>query len=236
MRRTKRSELTPAPHTRPLAMDRSVCYARRFRFAQVQKGPVVASSIVLNVDVRTANGSGAARELRRAEKVPGVLYGGPRGPVAIEIEKKLLVKALRSGKFISHMVTLEHKGERQPVIPKAIQYHPVTEEPLHFDLYRVEETSIIDVEVPVRFINQELSPGLKAGATLNVVRHMVELHVPAGNIPEEIVIDLTGTKVGDVIHISAVTLPAGATPTIKDRDFTIATIAGRGGPAAEEAA
>jgi ribosomal protein L25 (general stress protein Ctc) len=143
-------------------MGRWLCYARRFRFAQVQKGPVVASSIILNVDVRTANGSGGARAARRAEKVPGVLYGGPRGPVSIEIEKKLLVKALRSGKFISHMVTLEHKGEQQPVIPKAIQYHPVTEEPLHFDLYRVEETSIIDVEVPVRFINHDLSPGLKA--------------------------------------------------------------------------
>lgn len=192
------------------------------------------AGIVLNVERRERIGTGGARAARREGQIPGVLYGGPRGPVPIEIEKRQLMKALRSGKFVSHMVTLEHKGERQPVIPKAIQYHPVTDEPIHIDLWRVEEDSIIDVEVPVRFINTETSPGLKRGGVLNIVRHTISLHVPAGNIPEEIVIDVGALDIGAVIHISAVTLPPGATPTIKDRDFTVATIAGRGGPSGGE--
>jgi large subunit ribosomal protein L25 len=188
------------------------------------------AGIVLNVEVRTQVGGGPARSSRRQGNVPGVLYGGSLGPVSIEVNKRELDRALRSGKFISHMVTLAYKGEVQPVIPKAIQYHPVTDEPLHFDLYRVEESSIIDVDVPVRFLNQEVSPGLKQGGTLNVVRHTVSLKVPAGQIPEEIVIDLSAAAIGDVIHISNVSLPPGAVPTIQDRDFTLATIAGRGGP------
>jgi large subunit ribosomal protein L25 len=115
------------------------------------------------------------------------------------------------------------------VNPKAIHYHPVTDEPLHFDLYRVEENALIDVEVPVRFLNQDICPGLKKGGALNIVRHTVSLKVLAGNIPEEIKIDLANADIGDVVHVSNITLPAGAKPTIQDRDFTIATIIGRGG-------
>jgi len=192
------------------------------------------AGIVLTVDVREKTGTGNARATRRKEQVPGVLYGGPRGPVAIEVAKKELQKALRAGKFISHMITLDHKGEKQPVIPRAIQFHPVTDEPLHVDLYRVEENSVIDVDVPVHFKNQLDSPGLKRGGVLNVVEHTIRLKVKASAIPEEIVIDLTGLDVGAVIHLSAVTLPAGATPVVKDRDMTIASIGGRMAEAAEE--
>lgn len=186
--------------------------------------------LVLSVERRERTGTGGARASRREGLVPGVLYGGPRGPVPIELKQAELMKALRSGKFISHLIEIDHRGERQPVIPRAIQYHPVTDLPLHVDLFRVEENSRISVEVPVHFKNQEASPGLKRGGVLNVVRHTVEVECPAGQIPEELVVDLSGLDIGVVIHISNVPLPPGVTPTIKDRDFTIATLAGRGGP------
>lgn len=192
------------------------------------------AGIVLSVDVREKTGTGGARATRRQERVPGVLYGGPRGPVAIDVARKDLVKAVKSGKFISHMITLDHKGEHQPVIPRAIQFHPVTDEPLHVDLYRVEENSVIDVDVPVHFKGHAESPGLKRGGVLNVVEHTIRLKVKAAAIPEEIVVDLAGLDVGAVIHLSAITLPAGAAPVVKDRDFTVASIGGRMAEAAEE--
>lgn len=188
------------------------------------------ADLVLSVERRERTGSGGARATRRADLVPGILYGGPRGPVPIELKKTELVKALRSGKFISHLIQIDHRGERQPVIPRAIQYHPVTDQPLHVDLFRVEESSRITVEVPVHFRNQEVCPGLKRGGVLNVVRHTVEVECPAGQIPEELVVDLAGVDIGAVIHISNVPLPEGVVPVIRDRDFTIATVAGRGGP------
>jgi large subunit ribosomal protein L25 len=193
------------------------------------------TGIVLSVEVRERTGTGGARETRRGGEVPGILYGGPRGPIAISVKEKELKKVLTSGKFLSHMVEIDHKGERQPVIPREVQFHPVTDNPIHIDLYRVEEDSIIDVAVPVEFVGHEACPGLKRG-TLNVVRHTVELRVPAGKIPEKITADLSGLAVGAVIHISAIKMPSGAKPKISNRDFTVATIASRGGAAeAEEA-
>lgn len=191
------------------------------------------AGIVLSVEQRERVGTSGARATRNAHLVPGVLYGGALGPVPIELKRDELLRALRSGKFVSHMIELDHQGKKQNVIPKAIQYHPVSDEPIHIDLYRIEADSIIDVEVPVHFKNQDQSPGLKKGGALNIVSHTIKLHVPAGKIPEEIVVDLTGLEIGAVVHISAIQLPAGATPTVKDRDFTIATIVGR---AAEEEA
>ncbi|MCW5724844.1 MAG: 50S ribosomal protein L25/general stress protein Ctc [Maricaulaceae bacterium] len=186
----------------------------------------MSSEIVLNVEVRERTGTGGARQARREGWVPGVLYGGPRGSVPISIKETVLRKAINTGKFLSHLVTLEHKGERQPVIPRDVQFHPVTDIPMHVDLYRVEEGSIISIEVPVRFENHEKAPGLKRGGVLNIVRHAVELDCPAGAIPEAVIIDLAGREIGDSIHISAVVLPEGVRPTIKDRDFTIATVQG----------
>jgi large subunit ribosomal protein L25 len=185
------------------------------------------AGIVLNVEKREKIGTGGARSTRNADLIPGVLYGGARGSVPIEIKAKDVEMALRSGKFLSHMVELNHQGEKQPVIPRAIQFHPVTDEPIHIDLYRVEENSEIAIDVIVRFKNHDASPGLKRGGALNVVRHTVKLKCKANKIPEEIVVDLAGKDIGDSIHISHIALPEGARPVIRDRDFTVATIVGR---------
>jgi len=185
------------------------------------------AGIVLNVEKREKIGTGGARATRRADLIPGVLYGGKRGSIPIEIKAKDVEMALRSGKFLSHMVELNHQGEKQPVIPRAIQFHPVTDKPIHVDLYRVEENAEIAIDVVVHFKNHDASPGLKRGGVLNVVRHTIKLKCKANKIPEEIVVDLTGLDIGDSIHISSITLPEGARPVIRDRDFTVATVAGR---------
>ncbi|WP_374572870.1 50S ribosomal protein L25/general stress protein Ctc [Phenylobacterium sp.] len=193
------------------------------------------AEIVLNVEVRERTGTGGARETRRAGKVPGVLYGGDKDPVAISVRANEFRKALYTGKLLGHLVTLKHGDETQPVIAKAIDMHPVTDEPWHFDLYRVDEHQAVKISVPVHFKNQEASPGLKRGGTLNIVRHEVEVMAPADAIPEELVCDLSGLEIGDTIRISAFTLPKGVEPSM-DRDFVVATVAGSSAQAAEEAA
>jgi len=186
----------------------------------------MSSNIVLNVDVREGTGKGAARAARREDLVPGILYGGDQNPVSINLRGNEIRKALLTGKFISHMMELEHDGKRQKVIARDIQFHPVSDAPMHVDLFRVNEKTRIDVEVTVNFVNEEASPGLKRGGVLNVVRHVVELNCPAGAIPESIEADLTGLDIGDSIHISAIPLPKGVESTISDRDFTVATLQG----------
>lgn len=181
------------------------------------------ADIVLNVEVRERAGTGGAREARRAGKVPGVLYGGKLAPVNIAVVAKDFRKSLYTGKLLGHLVTLKYGDETQPVIAKAVQFHPVTDEPIHFDLYRVDEHQLIKIEVPVHFKNHDTSPGLKAGGSLEVVRHTVELACPADQIPEELVIDLAIHNIGDTIRISEVKLPAGVKPAM-DRDFVIATL------------
>lgn len=192
------------------------------------------TGIVINVEVRENTGTGSARAVRREGKVPGILYGGGKDPVAISAKQNELLKAIRSGKFIAHMVDLEYNGEHQPVIPKAIQWDVVTDMPVHFDLYRVDEKSVITVEVPLHFKNHETSPGMKRGGVLNVVSHTVKLDVPAGMIPEEITVDLAGRDLGHVFHILDARMPEGARPHNRSENFTIASIASRGG--AQEAA
>ena len=186
----------------------------------------MSSNIVLTVDVREGTGKGAARAARREDLVPGVLYGGKLGPVSINLRGNEVRKALLTGKFVSHMMELNHEGKHQKVIARDIQFHPVSDAPMHIDLFRVDEDTKIDVEVTVHFVNEEKSPGMKRGGVLNIVRHTVELNCPAGAIPEAIEADLTGLDIGDSIHISAIALPKGVTPTIADRDFTIATLQG----------
>ncbi|MDO8409869.1 MAG: 50S ribosomal protein L25/general stress protein Ctc [Phenylobacterium sp.] len=193
------------------------------------------ADIVLNVEVREQTGTGAARTVRRSGKVPGVLYGGGQDPVAISVPANEFRKALYTGKLLGHLVTLKYGKETQPVIAKAIDMHPVTDEPWHFDLYRVDAHQQIKISVPVHFINHEESPGLKRGGTLNVVRHDVELSCPADAIPEELIFDLTGLEIGDTIRISGFDLPKGVEATV-DRDFVIATLAGSSAQAAQDAA
>ena len=183
------------------------------------------ADIVLNVEVRDMVGTGAARAARREGKVPGVLYGGPQGPVAIAVPQNEFRKALYSGKLMGHLVTLKHGGKPQSVIAKDIQFHPVSDEPMHFDLYRVDEHQLITIAVPVHFKNEDLSPGLKNGGALNIALHEVQLDVPADSIPEELVVDLTGLDMGAVIHASDLRLPKGAAVSKHDADLTVASIA-----------
>jgi large subunit ribosomal protein L25 len=185
------------------------------------------SKITFNVELRERVGTGGSRAARREGFVPGVLYGGGEDPVAISLKRNEVLKAIETGHFLSSTATLVHKGEKQMVIPQAIQMHPVSDQPMHVDLFRVSRDQKIKVEVQVHFIGEEVSPGLKKGGTLNVVRHTVELLVPAGNIPESLEADVSKLEVGDNVKISDIKLPGDAEPTITDRDFTIATIAGR---------
>jgi len=183
------------------------------------------ADIVLNVEVRDRTGTGGAREARRAGKVPGVLYGGASEPVAIAVRSNEFRKALHSGKLLGHRVTLKYGEETQPVIAKDVQFHPVTDEPVHFDLYRVDEHQLIKIAIPVHFKNHDASPGLKRGGTLNVNIHEVELLVPADSIPEELVIDLTGLDIGSAVRGSDLVLPAGAKVSAHDQELTVASIA-----------
>ena len=193
------------------------------------------AEIVLNVEVRERPGSGGARAVRREGKVPGVLYGGKEGPVALAVRESEFRKALYTGKLLGHLVTLKYGGETQPVIAKAVQFHPVTDAPVHFDLYRVDEHQLIRISVPVHFRNQEASPGIKRGGTLNINLHALELMAPADHIPEELVIDLTGLDIGDSIRAEDVALPAGVELTQHMRDATVASIASSSALQSEEA-
>ena len=188
----------------------------------------MSKDIVFNVTVRERIGSGGAREARRAGLVPGVLYGGGEDPVPVALRENEVVKAINTGQFLSSTATLVHDGKKQLVIPQAIQLHPVSDKPQHVDLFRVKSNQIITVEVTVNFLNEEEAPGLKKGGALNVVRHAVELNVRADSIPDSLDADLTGLDIGDNVKISDINLPGGAEPTITDRDFTIASIVGRG--------
>ena len=194
------------------------------------------AEIVLNVEVRDNVGTGAARAARRSNKVPGVLYGGPLGPVAVAVPSNEFRKALYSGKLLGHLVTLRHDGKNQSVIAKDIQFHPVSDEPVHFDLYRVSEHQLIKIAVPVHFKNEEASPGMKRGGALNIALHEVHLEVPADSIPEEVVVDLTGLAMGAVIHANDLKLPKGAKLAPHDRDATVASIGMSSAMQAEDAA
>ena len=193
------------------------------------------ADIVLNVEVRDRTGTGGAREARRQSKVPGVLYGGPKGPVPIAVRQNEFRKALYTGKLLGHLVTLRHDKEDQQVIAKDIQFHPVTDEPVHFDLYRVEVGQEIHINVPVHFRNEEASPGMKQGGSLEIVRHDLELICRADRIPEELLVDLTGREMGDTIRLSDIALPDGVRAASNDPEFVIASIKVSSAAQAEDA-
>ena len=184
----------------------------------------MSDQLTLSAEARETAGKGASRSLRREGRVPAVIYGGGEAPTGIHVEEKALMRALHTGHFMNSVVMIEVGGASVRTLPKDVAFHPVTERPLHADFLRISEHAKVTVEVPVHFVNEAASPGIKRGGVLNVVRHELELVCDAALIPDEIEVDLTGYEVGDSIHISAVTLPAGATPAITDRDFTIATI------------
>jgi large subunit ribosomal protein L25 len=180
----------------------------------------------LKAEARERVGKGSAREIRRNGKIPAVIYGGKQPPLSIILPYKEIYYKIHGGGFMTTIATIDVDGKKHRVLPKDYQLDPVRDFPMHVDFLRVSKDTVVNVQVPVHFINEEKAPGIKRGGVLNVVRHEVELHCPADAIPDAITIDLTGRDIGDSIHISAVALPEGATPVISDRDFTIATIAG----------
>lgn len=183
------------------------------------------AEIILNVDVREGVGTGGARAARRAGAVPGILYGGDKAPVAISVNEKDFRKSLYTGKLLGHLVTLKYGKESQPVIAKDVQFDPVTDRPLHFDLMRVDETAPVKIDIAVHFKNLDEAPFNRQGGTLEVVRHSVEIVVRADQIPAELVVDLAGRQLGETIRFSDIAnLPESASATITDRDFVIATI------------
>lgn len=184
----------------------------------------MSDTLILPAETRERAGKGASRALRRDGRVPAVVYGGKEEPLAIHVEEKELVRQLMTGHFFTSIVEVEVGGKKVQALPKDVAFHPVTERPLHVDFLRLAKGAKVSVNVPVSFTNEEKAPGLKRGGVLNVVRHELELVCDANSIPDEIVIDVTGFDVGESIHISHVTLPAGAESAITDRDFTIATI------------
>jgi large subunit ribosomal protein L25 len=167
--------------------------------------------------------------------VPGILYGGQQDPVSIAVRGPEFRKALYTGKLLGHLVTLKYGKETQPVIAKDVQFHPVTDEPMHFDLYRVEAHQLIRIAVPVRFQNHDESPGIKRGGALNINLHALEVMAPADQIPEAFVIDLTGLEIGDAIRAADIALPADVELVAQLADATVASIATSSALQAEEA-
>ena len=178
---------------------------------------------------RHSFGKGAARSLRKSGKIPVIIYGNNEPPLSVEIEERTLAKVFNEPGIYSRLLEIMVNEEKINVLTREIQMHPISDKPIHCDMLRVSKSSIVSVAVPVEFINENLSPGLKIGGVLNIVRYEVELNCPADNIPNKITVDLNNTKIGDSIHISSITLPDNVTPTISDRDFTVATIQSPGG-------
>ena len=176
-------------------------------------------------ETRTRVGKGAAREDRRNGRVPAIVYGAGKDPSSVTLPENEVKRELNTGAFYSTLYDLEIDGDKTRVLPRDVQFHPVTDRPEHIDFLRVSARTKVHVNVPVHFINEEESPGLERGGVLNVVRHEVEFYCRADAIPSFIEVDLAGLEIGDGCHISMVKLPDGVEPTITDRDFTIATIA-----------
>jgi large subunit ribosomal protein L25 len=190
----------------------------------------------LKAEARERVGKGSARELRRNGKIPAVIYGDKQDPVSIALPYKEITQRIHGGGFMTTIATIDVAGKKFRVLPKDYQLDPVRDFTMHVDFLRVGKNTVVTVEVPVHFENEEASPGIKRGGVLNIVRHTVEVHCPADKIPDAFVADLTGLEIGDGIHISAITLPKEVEPTITDRDFTIATIAAPAVLTAEEEA
>ena len=184
----------------------------------------MSDALTLPAEARERAGKGASRQLRREGRVPAVIYGGKEDPIMIHVEEKELVKQLMTGHFMNSIVEVEIGGKKVKTLPKDVALNPVTDRPEHADFFRLAKGGKIEVSVPVVFLNEEASPGLKKGGVLNVVRHELELVCDNDKIPGEIEVDVTGKEVGDSIHISEVQLPAGSESAITDRDFTIATL------------
>ena len=184
----------------------------------------MSDTLTLPAETRDRAGKGASRALRREGRVPAVVYGNNEDPQSIHVEEKELRRQLGTGHFFNSIVEISVGGTTVRTLPKDVAFHPVSDRPLHVDFLRISKDHKVHVNVPVHFINEEASPGLKRGGVLNIVRHELDLVCDPESIPDEVAIDVTGFDLGASIHISHVKLPAGAVSAITDRDFTIATI------------
>ncbi|MEL7049202.1 MAG: 50S ribosomal protein L25/general stress protein Ctc [Pseudomonadota bacterium] len=188
---------------------------------------MASSTVELTAAARPRVGKGAARQTRREGKLPAVIYGDKKDPEAIALDANEIWKQYLKGGFTSTVFKINIDANERLVVARDIQLHPVKDTPLHVDFLRVGADGLIRVNVPVKFINEASSPGLKRGGALNVVRHAIEVWCPYDQIPPSFVIDLDGVGIGTSIHVSSLDIPEGVKPTIQDRDFTIATITGR---------
>ena len=188
----------------------------------------------LKAETRERVGKGSSRELRRNGLIPAVIYGDKQAPISIALSTKEVTQRIHAGGFMTTVATIDVNGEKISVLPKDYQLDPVRDFTMHVDFLRVSGDTRVTVEVPVHFVNEEKSPGIKIGGVLNIVRHQVELYASAKDIPEFLTADLAGLKIGDGVHISNIKLPKGTSPVITDRDFTIATIATPAGGVKEE--
>ncbi|MCK5423870.1 MAG: 50S ribosomal protein L25/general stress protein Ctc [Emcibacter sp.] len=179
---------------------------------------------VMKAELREKAGKGSSRALRREDKIPAVIYGDKKDPVLVTLTRVALVKELNKGGFMNTSYEIQVGKDKEKVLPRDVQFHPVSDWPLHVDFLRLAKGASLNVMIPMHFIGDEVSPGIKSGGILSVVRHEVELKCPADAIPEFIEIDISELDMNDSIHISSVTLPKGVTPVIDDRDFTIAII------------
>jgi large subunit ribosomal protein L25 len=180
---------------------------------------------IIQATIRDTKTKGQVNDLRSKGNVPGIVYGGEQPNEKISITTKELKNLINKENFLSNIISINLDGKEQKVLTRNIAFDTVTDEPIHFDLMRIVKGGKIILEIPVKFINNELSPGLKRGGVLNIVRRKVELRCPAENIPTELVVDLEGLDIGTSIKISSINLPENVTPTIQGRDFVIATVA-----------
>lgn len=185
----------------------------------------MADATVMSAELRERAGKGAARATRRAGRVPAVIYGGKKDPTIISLDPRDIIKGVEAGGFFSTIYEIELEGGNERVLPRDMQVHPINDLPQHLDFLRVTADTKVTVEVPVNFLNEEGSPGLKRGGVLNVVRYAIEVICSAEKIPTSFDLDLTGLDIGDGLHSSSLDLPDGVELTITDRDFTIASVA-----------
>ena len=187
----------------------------------------MADVIEIEATARPKGGKGAARAVRREGKIPAVIYGEKKAAETIALDANELWKIVQKGRFLSTVLDINVGGQKRRVLPREVQLDPVKDTPLHVDFQRVGDSATVRVIIPVQFINDGLSPGLKRGGVLNIVRHEVEVTCPPDRIPHHFTVDLEGLEIGRSIHISSIDLGEGVAPTILNRDFTVATIAGK---------
>ena len=179
----------------------------------------------IQATIRDSKTKGQVNSLRKKGEVPAIIYGGKLDNEKISLSKKEVINLIEKENFLSNVILLKLGGKEQSVLPRQVDFDTVSDEPIHLDFLRIVKGSKVILEIPVKFINNEKSPGLKKGGVLNIVRRKVELRCPTENIPNELVVDLDGLDIGSSIKISSIKLPENVSPTIQGRDFVIATVA-----------